>query len=272
MELVFQTRFSFFGISGWKSENSKSEEALFAPERLEKRFSLFENIALAGLKDQTDQNYKLCILSSDNLPEKYKNRLQELCNDTIGADRCQFAYRGPRKAGRLFRQVMMEQYPDDQTIAQVVLDDDDAVSSDFVEICKQEARHARDHNYGDTDGVFLTFPRGVSLGLANGVAEWVSQRNAHFTNLGLTLVAPPSFNRHPFLTSHRQIGNRFTARAILTLRPFYVRAVHEDNDSDAKHNEDKYTPEQIGEIMTYFPFLKKHFPDCQPMSAKSQTI
>ncbi len=259
MDVIFQTRFSFFGISGWQSAISQSEELLFEPERLNKRFELFESIALASLKDQTDQDFKLSILSSNNLPEKYKIRLQELCSDTLGADRVDINYRGPFKAGKLFRQIMCEKYPDLRTIAQVVLDDDDAVSRDFVEVCKREADYAANNNYDGTEAVFLTFPKGVSLGLEHGHAAWLAPRNAYFTNLGLTLVAPPTFKRHPYLTSHRQIGNRFTSRAILTDRPFYVRAVHEGNDSDAKHSEEYYNPDQIIDMMQYFPFLQDHF-------------
>ena len=264
MELIFQTRFSFFGVSGWQSTASQSEEALFAPERLNKRFDLFESVALACLKDQTNQDFRLAVLSSVNLPQKYKDRLNELCKDTLGAERCDIYYCGPRKAGRLFRKFMCEKYPDDRTIAQVVLDDDDAVSCDFVDICKREAEFAVSNNYDGTDGVYLTFPRGLSMGIENQRAQWLAPRNAFFTNLGLTLVAPPTFKRHPFLTSHRQIGNRFTSRAILTARPFYIRAIHDENDSDAKHRSSQYSPEQIVEYIRYFPFLKNHFPDGKP--------
>lgn len=259
MDVIFQTRFSFFGISGWQSATSQSETMLFAPERLEARFELFERIALAGLRDQTDPDFKLSVLSSNNLPEKYKARLSELCNDTLGAERVDINYRGPRKAGKLYRQIMCEKYPDNRTIAQVVLDDDDAVSNDFVAVCKREADYAASHNYDGTEATFLTFPRGVSLGLEHQKAAWLAPRNAYFTNLGLTLVAPPSFKRHPYLTSHRQIGNRFTSRAILSERPFYVRAVHDGNDSDAKHSDARYSPDQIVELMEYFPFLQDHF-------------
>lgn len=72
MEVVFQTRFSFFGVSGWQSATSQSEEMLFDPERLNKRFDLFERIALAGLRDQTDDDFKLSVLSSTNLPQNTK--------------------------------------------------------------------------------------------------------------------------------------------------------------------------------------------------------
>lgn len=266
MDVVFQTRFSFFGVSGWQSATSQSEELLFAPERLEARFRLFEHIALASLRDQTDPDFRLSVLSSTNLPQKYKTRLEELCKDTLGAERIDVHYRGARKAGKLFRQIMCDRYPDDQTISQVVLDDDDAVSSDFVAVCKSEANYAMANNYDGSDATFLTFPRGVSLGIEDQQAMWLSPRNAFFTNLGLTLVAPPSFGRHPFLTSHRQIGNRFPSRAILSKRPFYVRAVHEGNDSEAKHREGRYTNDEIVDMMQYFPFLQNHFAPSPLMS------
>jgi len=257
MKLIFQTRFSYFGHSGWSSVASQSEDALLDPERLIKRFALFERIALASLRDQSDPEFKLAVLSSENMPEPFKNRLVELCSDVLGADRCNIWFRRPAKAGKVFRNIMGRRYSKQKNIAQVVLDDDDGVSYDFVEICKREAEFSVANNWDNSEGTFLSYPRGLSLGVENQEAVWLAPRNAVFTNLGLTLVAPATFERHPFLTSHRQIGNRFTSRLICSKRPFYVRTVHEGNDSDAKHADMRLNEEQTTDAFRYFPFLEK---------------
>ena len=256
MKLVFQTRFSYFGQSGWRSTASQSAEALLDPVRLNKRFDLFERVALASLKDQSDPGFELAVLTSNTLPAQFSKRLVELCNDTLGAERCTVWFRRPQKAGSIFRRIMMRRYGNEQYIAQVVLDDDDGVSFDFVEICKQEAEFAVKRNLDNSEGIFLSFPRGLSLGFEHQKAVWLAPRNAVFTNLGLTLVAPASFQRHPFLTSHRQIGVRYSSRVIMSQRPFYVRSVHEGNDSVAKHNEVRLSDEQTTKMFRPFPFLK----------------
>jgi len=142
MQTIIQMRFSFFGHSGWQSDASKDPDALFNPARLRKRFEYFERIALASLRDQTDRDFKLAILSSKRLPNRFKNRLKEMCLDTLGEEHCDLLFRHPAKAGRIFRMYTQRRYADQDYVAQVVLDDDDALASGWVDIVSW-ARMAR---------------------------------------------------------------------------------------------------------------------------------
>lgn len=83
-------RFSFCGKGDWAAyRNAKTPNeiaqtservasVLYAKERMDLRFFLFEHFLLLSLKAQTDQNYILIVLSSDVMPEEYKLRLQAI--------------------------------------------------------------------------------------------------------------------------------------------------------------------------------------------------
>lgn len=64
MDIVFETRFSFFGQSGWRSDHAADPDLLFADDRLEQRLRYFEQITLESLKGQTDGNFRHLVLSS----------------------------------------------------------------------------------------------------------------------------------------------------------------------------------------------------------------
>ncbi|MBK0327338.1 hypothetical protein I5535_08520 [Rhodobacteraceae bacterium F11138] len=53
LQAVFQMRYSFFGKSGWRSGTSRDKDRLLDPDRLQKRFHYFENMALPSLAAQT---------------------------------------------------------------------------------------------------------------------------------------------------------------------------------------------------------------------------
>jgi hypothetical protein len=89
----------------------------------------------------------------------------------------------------------------------------------------------------------------------DGQPRSLSPRHAPFTNLGLTLVGPPESRPHLFMTSHRQIGERFPSRLVEGGRPFYLRSVHDDNDSRALHDKAALSGAELARTLHYFPFL-----------------
>ena len=52
MDVVFETRFSYFGQSGWKSAAAADPKLLFDPPRMDERLKLFERVTLPSLKAQ----------------------------------------------------------------------------------------------------------------------------------------------------------------------------------------------------------------------------
>lgn len=252
MQVIFETRFSYFGSSGWRSPASGDPEILFDPERLERRFALFERITLPSLAAQTDPGFRHVVLTSGLMPLPFRRRLVELTRDTLGSDRATVLAKRPRSAGRIFQQHIAQEFAAEGRVAQVVLDDDDAVSADFVGICRAEALAPPS---APEAAIFLSFPEGCSLVFAEDGRVWLSRRHTPFTNLGLTLVAPPATRLHPFMTSHRMIGERHPSRLIERGRPFYLRSVHDDNDSRAMHDKTPIEGAELGQVLRYFPFL-----------------
>ncbi|HBZ45657.1 MAG TPA: hypothetical protein DEO85_16760 [Maritimibacter sp.] len=260
MDIVFETRFSFFGQSGWRSDHAADPDLLFADDRLEQRLRYFEQITLESLKGQTDGNFRHLVLSSTLMPDRWQGRLRDLLFDTLGEDRVDLQFRPEGSAGHTIKDHIAETYKNEY-VTQVVLDDDDAVSSDFVAALRGYAAIARRDPLNTKPYTFISFPRGYTLGLENGKIDWLSPRFVPYTNLGLALVSPGTSRRNPFLTSHKKIGQRHPSFMVTHLCPFYLRAIHGLNDSRAHKNDDRLTPKQIAAALPFFPWLADHFPE-----------
>jgi hypothetical protein len=263
MQVVFQTRFSFFGQSGWKSAHAGDPDLLFDPERLAARMRYFEGVTLESLAGQTDSRFTHMVLTSTLLPEPFRSRLRELCFDVLGEARCRILYRPEGSAGQILRDTVQQLHADD-TVAQVVLDDDDAVAADFVAAVRFYGRVALQDPMNPKPYTFLSFPRGFTLGIEDGQIGWLSPRYVPYTNLGLALVGPGSTRRNPYMTSHKRIGERHPSYMVTHMRPYYLRAVHGLNDSRALASDERLTDKQIAGIFPYFPWLARHFPAIRP--------
>ncbi|RMC37760.1 glycosyltransferase [Paracoccus alkanivorans] len=139
-EIVGVCRFSFLGRGDWKIFNNlppESEEEviqslrekLFDEERLEHRFGTFETLTLPGLNAQSDRDFLFIALTSDELPEKYLDRLLKL------SARYQFlevvrmpVMRSPHAVGEAYKKFGLEL----DSIIQFRLDDDDTVSCHYI--------------------------------------------------------------------------------------------------------------------------------------------
>ena len=258
MKICFLTRFSFFGKSGWKSKSSTDPDLLFAPERLDPRFEMFEKITLRSLADQTDPDFDHMVLSSSFMPEHYRKQLKDLCGDYLG-DRAKVLFRRYKYVSQVVHNFTLETYGDEDVVMQSVLDDDDAVSVDFVEAMRFEAETVQNTPYHSDPVTFLTFPRGFTLGLQDGEAPWLAHRHVPFTNLGLCILKPPSHNKNLFNISHLKVGKRYGSRMAGSHRPFYLRTVHDHNDSRARHSNAMLDQAQVSEQFRYFPLLESLF-------------
>lgn len=269
MKICFQTRFSFFGKSGWKSAASMNPEELFAPERLDKRFELFEKITLRSLVDQTDRDFDHMVLSSALMPMPFRLRLRDMCRDHLG-DRAKVLFRRPKFVEKIVHNFTLETYGGEDHVMQAVLDDDDAVSVDFVEAMRFEGETALNTPYHNDPVTFVTFPRGFSLGLRDDEEPWMAQRHVPFTNLGLCIVKPPSHQKNLFNVSHLKVGKRFGSRMAGAHRPFYLRTVHDHNDSRANVSDMFLDREEIEMQFGYFPLLKAFFGE--PRTSKASAV
>ena len=175
VKILFETRFSFFGESGWRSRASRDPGRLFDPQRLNSRLALFEAITLPSLAGQSDPDFHMVVLSSDLMPPRFRKRLRTLCADMLGAERVDVLFQPFQKAGFAFRRYARRTFRNEDWLAQVVLDDDDALSNDFVTACKHEADHIAASPYDADKATFLSFASGYSVGMEGTTATWLAQ-------------------------------------------------------------------------------------------------
>lgn len=259
MQVVFLTRYSFFGQSGWRSRASRDPGRLFDLERLKKRAYFFEKIALASLCSQQDQDFKLVLLSSEGLPQEHKSYLQQVCGDSLG-DRAHVIFREPAPAGNRFRRYIRNHLTDDPMTLQVVLDDDDAVSTDFVKVMKAEAMAAETLFRTPEDYTYISQAQGISAVFENGTVS-LTHRSVPFNTQGLGLLARTQSRRNPFFTAHKKIARRHPARVLYSQKPFYIRAVHDTNDSRAMNGTEHVTDQELPNVVERFPLLTGMFQD-----------
>ena len=271
IQTQFMTRYSFFGTSDWRSNASKDAERLFVPSRLAQRKALFERIALQSLRDQSDQDFELLVLSSEMMPDVYKKRLSELCNDMLG-DRAHVIYRAPRRVAGSFHDYRSGTLRDTKGVAiQTILDDDDGVSTSFVARIKREAKAAQQSFQSKKDYVFISHASGVNLKLSKEGSAEITKRSMPCTAQGLTLVAPVASHRSPFNIAHKKILQRRPVRVLHGGPAMYVRTVHSLNDSRGIVGNDLVAPEALSTIVQNdLPLLAQFLPqqqDCAPLAA-----
>ncbi|MBY5932174.1 putative rhamnosyl transferase [Tateyamaria omphalii] len=255
MQVVFQMRYSYFGKSGWRSRASKDPGRLFSEERLKKRSYYFEKIALASLASQQDEDFKLVLLSSEGLPDWHKAYLGEMCKDVLGPDRAHVIFREPQRAGNCFRSYQHEALNSDDYTAQIVLDDDDAVSCDFVDVMRREALAMQSLFRSDEDYCYVSQAQGLSAVFEDGGCQLL-HRTVPFNTQGLMLVARTLSRRNPFFTAHKKLARRHPARAIYGQTPYFIRAIHDLNDSRTMHSDDTVRPDEIDGLVKRFPLLE----------------
>ena len=73
------------------------------------------------------------------MPDGDLKQLKDMCYDTLGAARVRLAPANANKPHVHIHNFIKGHYAPDEVLIQCCLDDDDAVSVDFVEMC----RHAR---------------------------------------------------------------------------------------------------------------------------------
>ncbi|MBA3910037.1 MAG: hypothetical protein C0524_09140 [Rhodobacter sp.] len=79
--IIGHIRFSYYGYTDTFLKPDADDAALarlYDETRMARRFFLFERLTLPSLRAQTDQNFHILIMSSDAMPEVYKERLRQV--------------------------------------------------------------------------------------------------------------------------------------------------------------------------------------------------
>lgn len=253
MQTIYQTRYSFFHPSpGWRSTASKEKDLLFDAARLERRAYFFEKVTLRSLADQSDPDFVLNVLASEDMPAPFARRLTEACKDVLG-ERAHIVFGSSDAPARVhFRTYLWGHHSAEPWCTQVVLDDDDALAIDFNERLKAEAEAVVNlRSRGEKFGC-ISFANGLTAIFRGGTLE-MHRLSKPAINLGLAIVAPSNSRYNLFDISHNNVPRERPTRVIYSRTPYYIRALHDDNDSRGRYQEDPVSPD---EVVKYFPLLK----------------
>ncbi len=102
-------------------------------------------------------------------------------------DRTNMLFRSPGHAGVVFRRYLRDNLSDELRTMQVVLDDDDGVSSDFVEVMRAEAKAAASLFKLPEEYTYISQPKGVTVAFQDGSLD-LAHRMMPFTMAGLCLA------------------------------------------------------------------------------------
>ncbi len=209
MQVIGICRFSYPAIGGFQVHHATIDDRtayLYAPERMEERFRMFESLTLPPLRAQTDPDFTFLVVIGENIPPPYYERLMDLLADLPQA------IVQPHLPGR-HRDVMKQAIHSVRTARgthslQFRMDDDDAVSVTFVERLREAAGDLRGvlhkHRYCGIDfnhgWIARTTRRGISAkptietlwtpGLAIAVAAGASRGVINFSHAKLGRIMP----------------------------------------------------------------------------------
>ncbi|WP_371056810.1 glycosyltransferase [Rhodosalinus sp. K401] len=160
MQAIGLCRFSYPAIGGFQVEHDNLRarlDYLYAPDRMEERFRLFETVALPSLRAQTDPAFDLVVVAGDSLPAPHLARLRAALKDLPQA---QLRLEPPRRHRAAMKDLLQAaRRQPDRPCLQFRFDDDDAVAVDFVEKLKSAAAECRD---------LLAAHRSVAIDFASG--------------------------------------------------------------------------------------------------------
>lgn len=232
MQVIGLCRFSYPGEGGFQVEHDNLAERiayLYADARMEDRFRQFEYVSLPALRNQTDPDFTLVVVIGDQMPARWRNRLEHLLSDMPQA--IVRAY--PPGPHRTVMQTAINDAKKDpeRPCLQFRHDDDDAVAVDFVERLRGVAL--------DCAGLVATnrlvgfdFNRGYSAEAGpDGIRAVENVMPLYGVALGMAVRGGVRQTIMNF--GHKKL-NRFMPVVSLTDSPMFVRGHNPFNDSRQK--------------------------------------
>jgi hypothetical protein len=265
--IIGHIRFSFYGTTDTRlrpDEDGAALAQLYDETRMARRFYLFEKLTIPSLLAQTDQNFLLVVMSSDVMPEPYKERLREVmaCFPDAIVD-----FSESRQGGEAFHPYMVASLglETDGVAVHFRIDDDDALANTYIARLRRLSQKLR-------PGTHITFPTGILLfptkrGVADGRSMIVK---VFLTAAGLAIVSNRRFLKSPFQMSHHKVWEDWPVVSDPGLVA-YIRTLHFNNDTLARQDRVLRTrrPEREGSEAEYhessveaaltrgFPFLDR---------------
>lgn len=263
LPVVGVLRFSFFGTSDLvqRHDYEAALAEIYNKERMNARFFLFENICLPSIRAQSDPDFSLIILSSDQMPKVYKNRLVKLCKP-ISQIEVIFA----KETGHVDEAVnpRLAEYCEASKAGLITtfrIDDDDAVSCRYIERLKARVL--------PEESSILTFPKTLAVFRDFDGNLGVTQNLMYCTGIGLARVISKEAIRSPYAMNHQNVWRHNPTISDPTF-VCNLRSYHFHNDTT--RNRDKNVRKMIEnrgdqygslhDMQHIDASLKKEFPWC----------
>ncbi|WP_149140211.1 glycosyltransferase [Gemmobacter caeruleus] len=222
-------RFSVPSLGAFQSmpeEIGARRAALYDPRRLARRLAWFEHVALPGLALQTDPDFTLVLLIGADLPEPWQGRLRRLVADL---PQIRVVATAPGEHRAICAAAMRPLVdPAAQIVAQFRLDDDDAISRNFVQRIRRDLALA-ERVQGRHGALALDYAKGFLIRDEGGrltAAPVLAQNWAP----GLVLALPRDGGRFVLDYPHHQIWKRMPVLSLVD-QIMFVRGAHDGNDS-----------------------------------------
>ncbi|MGY6704604.1 glycosyltransferase [Roseinatronobacter sp.] len=242
-------RFSYPALGGFKLSKAGPDEVratLYDPARLERRFALFEKLALPSLLNQRPNDCEIAIIIGEDFPQPFRARLERL---TAPLPRTRL-FPLPPMDRAVANVVNMIRDPACEYIATTRLDDDDAMALDCLgrigRICRQVLRTKL-----IAPPLGIAFNKGLFLEKSTRGVRLYGAPQKTPLGIGLTLLAHRDMRQTVYTRNHRAVGAYWNC---ITdgMRHSFIRTVHVDNDSGAVSDGRtvEYDDSKLREILT----------------------
>lgn len=233
MQTILFCRFSYPAEGGFQVDHSSVEDrrsSLYAPDRMESRFALFEHFCLPGLMAQTDPDFDLVVLVGTCIPDPYLARLQALLGPMPQA---RIIARDPAPHRQVCQTVLNAARKHiNQPCIQVRHDDDDALAVDFVAKLRKAV--------SDCEGLVLgnrlvgfDWNRGYTLCPSTRHPFEMAETVTPYLGVAQAVTVQGGVKQSQMNFAHSRI-NRFMPTVTFTDPPMFLRAHHAHNDSRQK--------------------------------------
>lgn len=232
-QIIGVMRFSYPATEGFSVSQmplAELEAHLYEPQRLEKRFAYLETITLPSLAGQTDPDFRLVILSGDNLPLRFKKRLRDLA-EKYPFVKCVFlpAMGALGAAKRAFRRGIRSGATH---VTGFRIDDDDAVARDYIARTRKIADTVIGAGLADRPYV-VAFSRGVYWDMNDPSAPFHDFREPQPLGLACAMITTSELETCVYRYNHRRLAC-FVPTYMEPEGVMFLRTLHQHNDSGRK--------------------------------------
>lgn len=249
-------RFSYPARSGFRAaaeDLAAATARLYAPDRLERRFQLFEALTLPSLLAQTDGDFRAVFLVGESLPAAARARLAALVAPLSGASVVAL----PHLHGYEAAQQALDSVPAGRRWrVSLRLDDDDALDVDFIARLRRTLVPLLPLQAGAAPLV-VAFNRGYMLDLSGPRPAVTPVVERLPLGCGTAMLAPAAGRENIYRRNHRWLAQFYDVFSEART-PAFVRSVHGLNDSDGQfvgRRLDTPPDRLAAELARGFPFL-----------------